>query len=102
MSTKKLRVWWIPQVPMQSFHVPVKTLEEAHLILETLSYYDQFQFENNIKPDYSNTGGLQEFDEDEQEWLDWMDDKTGMDFYEYRAENFEPYKMSDFVGETTT
>lgn len=57
-----LRVWWIPQVPMRSFHVPVKTIKEAKLVLDTLARYDKFQLDNNIKPDYCNTGGLEQFD----------------------------------------
>lgn len=85
-NVKKLRVWWIPQIPMKSFNVNVKTLEEANLILNTLADYDLFQLENNIKPDYANTGGLQEFDEVEKEWVDWYDEESGMDFDEYREE----------------
>lgn len=96
-SEKKLRVWWIPQIPMKSFKVEVNTLEEADLILDTLAYYDQFQFENDIKPDYSNAGGLQEFDNEENEWIDWIDDETGQDFDEYRSENFKARKMLDFL-----
>ena len=54
------RVWWMPQVPMKKpFHVKVSTEEEAILILDTLARYDMFQFKNNIKPDYSNAGGLE-------------------------------------------
>ena len=30
-----------------------------------------FQLQNNVKPDYCNTGGLQIFDESEGEWNDW-------------------------------
>lgn len=87
---KKLRVWWVPQVPMKSFFVEVQTLEEAHLILETLSLYDIFQYENHVKPDYSNTGGLQYFEESENEWFDWNDEESGDDFDEYRKEHFKP------------
>lgn len=68
----KLRVWWIPQVPGKPFYVPVDSLVEARLLLDTLAKYDQFQFENRIKPDYCNTGGLQSFEDDE--WTDWYDD----------------------------
>lgn len=66
-----LRVWWIPQMPMEAFQVPVTTLREARLILNTLAEYDKFQFENNIKPDYCNAGGLSAFDG--KEWIDWYD-----------------------------
>jgi len=55
----KLRVWWIPQVPMKRFFVPVEGFVQAKLMLQTLAYYDIFQFENKIKPDYCNTGGLE-------------------------------------------
>lgn len=55
----KYRVWWIPQVPMQRFFVPVKSPDEARLILTTLAKYDLFQFQNKIKPDYCNAGGLE-------------------------------------------
>lgn len=68
----KLRVWWIPQVPMESFKVEVRSLREAKLLLDTLAEYDQFQLNHHIKPDYSNTGGVQVFNEDDDgEWTDW-------------------------------
>ena len=67
----KLRVWWIPQVPMKPFYQEVKNIEEAKLLLKALAKYDIFQFENNIKPDYSNVGGLEYYDEKESKWYDW-------------------------------
>lgn len=79
----KLRVWWIPQVPMKPFYVPVRDFREAILIMDTLALYDDFQYKNNIKPDYCNTGGLQTYDESEHEWVDWYDEETGDSFNEY-------------------
>jgi hypothetical protein len=67
----KLRIWWIPQIPGKPFTREVETLVEAKVLLEVLADYDKFQLDNNIKPDYSNIGGLCYFDENEQEWLDW-------------------------------
>lgn len=72
-----MRVWWIPQVPMEPFYVPVKSLEDGALILDTLARYDLFQYEKNVKPDYCNTGGLQIFEDGE--WCDWYDEETGED-----------------------
>lgn len=92
VKDKQLRVWWIPQVPMESFDVLVDDLKQAKLLLDTLAKYDAFQFEHNVKPDYSNTGGLTiwdeslEPDEDGLKWCDWYDDETGMDFDEYCEE----------------
>jgi len=68
----QLRVWWIPQVPMKAFYAPVKSLSEAKNMLDVLAKYDIFQYENKIKPDYSNVGGLQIFDG--EEWIEWEDE----------------------------
>lgn len=75
-----LRVWWIPQVPMKAFNVPVKTVDEAKLLLRTLADYDLFQYENRIKSDYCNTGGLEVFEA--EDWMEWESD----DFDDIRAE----------------
>lgn len=76
-SVGDLRVWWIPQVPMKiPFYVTVKDIIEAKLILNCLANYDLFQFKYNIKPDYSNVGGLQilELNNDKLEWVEWYND----------------------------
>ena len=68
----KLRVWWIPQVGIEeTFYVPVSTVEEGKKTLDLLAAYDAFQLQNRVKPDYTNIGGLQMFDEEEGEWNDW-------------------------------
>ncbi|UXO88849.1 hypothetical protein [Bacillus safensis] len=56
-----------------------KNLEEAKLIYNTLGNYDLFQFENNVKPDYANATFIEEFDEEENEWVSWFDEETGID-----------------------
>lgn len=76
---KRLRVAHIPQVPMKAFHVEVKNLEEAKLIINVLANYDLFQLENNIKPDYANATFIEEFDEEENEWVAWFDEEIGTD-----------------------
>ena len=79
-----LRVWWIPQVPMDAFYVSVNNAIEAKLILNTLADYDQFQLDNNIKPDYSNTGGLEVFEDGE--WTDWYEKEYGQDIDAYHID----------------
>ncbi|MCK4666865.1 hypothetical protein KAU33_08955 [Candidatus Dependentiae bacterium] len=55
-----LRVWWIPQIPSKEpFHVSVESEEEAERIMDILGEYDSYQFMHNIKPDYSNAGGIE-------------------------------------------
>ena len=73
----KLRVWWIPQIPMKAFYVDVSSVEEGVKIMDVLAYYDLFQFEHRVKPDYCNAGGLQMLEEGE--WVDWCDEETGED-----------------------
>jgi hypothetical protein len=80
-KTSKYRIWWIPQVPGPTFYHEVKTLREGKTLYEALAFYDLFQFKNKIKGDYANTGGLQEFLDDEG-WCDWMDEKTGKEISE--------------------
>jgi len=81
---KDLKIWWIPQIPMKAFTVPVKSVDEALLILDTLARYDIFQYESNIKPDYSNTGGLSVFEDGE--WVEW-NNKDGEDI-KYLLKNY--------------
>jgi hypothetical protein len=79
-----LRVWWIPQIPGKPFLVPVKDVEYAKFLLVALAKYDLFQLYFDIKPDYSNAGGLEVFSGGE--WSDWWD-KDGNDINEVmRAE----------------
>ena len=65
----QLRIWHIPQVPMKAFYVDVQSESEAMKILNTLWDYDCFQFENKIKPDYSNASGLEIYED--KEWCEW-------------------------------
>ena len=75
-----LRVWWIPQVPGKPFYQAVTSLVEAKLLLNALAEYDTFQFENRIKPDYCNAGGLQVYEAElesldgQDGWCDWYDE----------------------------
>ena len=68
----QLRVWHIPQLPMEGFRVYVATPEEAKKILKVLAIYDLFQLETNVKPDYSNAQGLEVLEDGE--WCEWMDE----------------------------
>ncbi len=81
---KKLQVWWVPQIPMKPFEVEVNSIEEGVKIMSVLGDYDLFQYEKQIKPDYCNTGGLNQWDEDcdgkgTPGWVNWVDEETGED-----------------------
>ena len=82
-----LRVWWIPQVPMQPFHVPVPDVKTAKLVMNCLANYDIFQFENRVKPGYCNVGGLECYSQDDNgEWCEWYDEETGESIDEVEIE----------------
>lgn len=81
---QKLQVWWVPQVPMSAFTVPVATIGEGVKIMDVLAAYDNFQFVNKVKPDYCNAGGLSQWTDDSDGegtpgWADWYDDESGED-----------------------
>lgn len=62
--------------------MPVASIAEAKKVLEVLANYDIFQFENNIKPDFSNASGLECFQQygaptspdDFPDWCEWESD----------------------------
>jgi hypothetical protein len=84
MTTQKLRVYWIPQVPGEAFYVDVANLVEAKLLLDTLANYDIFQFDNRIKGDYCNAGGLEVWED--EEWCEWWDEESGKEIDDYTIE----------------
>nr|DAR44069.1 MAG TPA: Superinfection exclusion protein [Caudoviricetes sp.] len=91
----KLRVWWIPQIGIgQTFYIPVETVEDGKKMMDILAAYDLFQLQNNVKPDYSNVGGLQMWDEEEKEWCDWFME-TENDFFEDVDEYCEQCEKSE-------
>lgn len=85
---KKLRVCHFPMIPGESFDVEVKSIEEAKKVMDILGDYDLFLEEQRIRGDYSNASFLEEYSEEEQDWVSWMDDDTGIDnvdeFLEHR------------------
>lgn len=100
MNHPKMRVWWIPQAGVDAvFYVPVKTVEEAKKVMDMLAAYDCFQYNHKIKPDYCNAGGLQIFDEEEQDWNDWCFD-DGEDYYD----NVDDYceEKSEYTEDLST
>jgi hypothetical protein len=76
-----LKVWWIPQIPGKAFEVPVVSVDEAKKLLNVLGEYDAFQFNNRIKGDYCNAGGLVVYEieridgmDHRGDWVDWTNE----------------------------
>jgi len=66
----KFKAWYVPQVPMKAFEVKCASAAEAHGALNLLTDFSIFEFENKVKPDYCDAGGVVEWDEAAQEWFD--------------------------------
>ena len=89
----KLRVWWIPQVgsDVPTFYVNVDSIEEGVKMTDTLARYDMYQYNYNIKPDYSNSGGLQMFEDGE--WVDWEIVDENLGYFNDPEEYLEALKV---------
>jgi hypothetical protein len=99
----KLRVWWLPQIgASEPFYVPVQSAEEGKKVLDILAAYDAFQLQNRIKPDYSNTGGLQIYDSETQEYEDWYfetEDAYYEDLDDYISDLENAEEFDEFTDE---
>lgn len=84
-KSEKLRIYHYPQLGSGCiFYQDVKCIKEAWKILNLLWDYDLFQYNNQLKPDYSSASGLEWYDNEFNEWVEWND----QDGYEIR-EHFE-------------
>lgn len=84
-----MRVWHIPQHGhgIKPFHVPVKDLETAMLVIEVLDQYDLYELANRIKGDYFNGTGLEILDKNGN-WNDW-EGEDGESIDEYMRERHD-------------
>lgn len=95
---ERFRVWWIPQIPMPAFYYDVPDLAYGYTMLDVLAKYDLFQFENNVKGDYANTGGVQRWDPVEDEWEEVDEDELRAAWAEVEVDRRWPnhtFKLSD-------
>lgn len=63
----------------------VSSPEEARSIINTIANFVNFQVDNHVFPDHCSSAGLEMWDEDNEEWVDWCDD-DGLDFEEHFEE----------------
>ena len=69
-----LRLFYIPQVPMKPYFVymtrrdgqtDAALLEQTLFTLNAVVGLSIFEYDNNIKPDYSDVAGIERFEDDE-------------------------------------
>lgn len=68
-----LRIWYIPQVPMKAFYRDISSLEEGRNLLNTIYDVALFEYYNKVKPDYSNAGGIERWEEDGEGGYAWSE-----------------------------
>ena len=72
----KFKAWYIPQVPMKAFEVERGSAAEALAALDLITDFSIFEFDNKVKPDYCDAGGVTVWDEAEQAWIDYDTEAT--------------------------
>lgn len=86
MTNVKLRVTHMPQVGTRcpAFHIPVTSVAEAKLVMDTIAAYDLFQLQHHIKPDFASCSCLEVWNPETQEWDGWeFETQAGIEPYEY-------------------
>jgi len=53
---------------MKAFEYETSDFQSARMLEDALCKYDLFEYENRVKPDYCNVGGVQFWDEQGEEW----------------------------------
>ncbi len=97
VKTGDLRVWHIPQVPGDPFHVPVPSAPAAITVLQTLWDYDYFQLEQRIKPDFTNASGLEVYTGDD--WEEWYDPTSDEDILQLALASYQPRYQAGVTGQ---
>lgn len=69
-KAERFRAVYVPQVPMHALTVEVTSLEQAVVALESITALSIFEFKNRVKPDYSDFGTIERWDDEEQDWED--------------------------------
>lgn len=76
-ANKRLKIWYVHQVPCQPYEQFVDSIADAKLVLNSIYNLTLNLGDNRIIPDYSNAGGLNIYaDADgsgERDWYEWED-----------------------------
>lgn len=88
---KKLRVVHYPQIPCSPFIYDVLNEREAYVLVDALAKQHLFLYDQNMIPDYSNAIIVEQWDEIAEEWEEFFDEGSGLDFDEY----VEEYKLTN-------
>lgn len=80
-NATRFKIFYIPQVPMPAFEREYEDFETAKEVLNAIINFSIFEYDNNVKPDYSDVAGISYWEEAEQDWED-IDDMLWEEPYE--------------------
>lgn len=69
-TQERFRAVYVPQVPMKGIVIEAPSLEKAVYALESMIALSVFEYDNNVKPDYSDMAVIERWDGDEWEDVD--------------------------------
>lgn len=85
LSGKRLQVHHYPQLPCAPFKVDVTDEHEAIKMINILAGQHLWLFKNKIIPDYCNTFTVVMWDDGENDWVDYWNDKDDMNWEDFEA-----------------
>ena len=77
----KLRIYY-QVLGAKTFNKEVTSPEEAKAVIDGIADFVNQMIEEGIFPDHCSSAGLEEWDEEEQDWVTWYDE-DGYDFDEH-------------------
>lgn len=78
---KKLRMYFLI-LGTKSYRKEVSSVEEAKIMIDAISSFVNAKVDEGVFPDHCSTAGLEEYDEEEKDWVTWYDEE-GHDFDEH-------------------
>lgn len=73
-NATRFKIFYIPQVPMPAFEREYEDFETAKEVLNAIINFSIFEYDNNVKPDYSDVAGISFYDEEYGDWEDIEED----------------------------
>lgn len=64
------------------YYREVSSVEEAKTMIDAIADFINAKVEEGVFPDHCSTAGLEEYDEEEKEWMTWYDE-NGLDVNEH-------------------
>ena len=77
----KLRIWYTI-LGTETYYQEVKTPEEAKLVIDSIARFLNTKVEEGVFEDHCSAAGLEVYDNDEKDWVEWYDE-DGLDLDEH-------------------